>query len=51
MATPAQKEIIKQSLTEEQLARAIRAYGPHFERMTAEDAGKTLQTINRSKAS
>lgn len=51
MATPAQKEIIKQSLSEEQLARAIRAYGPHFERMTAEDAGKTLQTINRSKAS
>ena len=49
MATQAQREIILETLkakaSEAKLADAYRKYGPHLERMTAEDAGITLQAF------
>lgn len=52
MASDAQKQFIRNALSEEQLARAVKQYGPHFEAMTADDAGKTLQALRtRERAS
>lgn len=47
MATPAQIATIKQLLPEDKLAAAVRKYGPNLEKMTAEDAGKTLQILRK----
>ena len=49
MASEAQRatnlEMLKEKCTEDKLAAALKKYGPHLERMTAEDAGKTLQAF------
>ena len=49
MATQAQRETILETLkakcTEKKLADALKKYGPHLERMTAEDAGIILQAF------
>lgn len=49
MATEAQKQMIREGLDEKMLASAIRKYGPHFEKMTAEAAGQALQMIREAK--
>lgn len=47
MASAAQIETIKSMMTETQLAAAIRKYGPHLEKLTAEDAGRALQALRK----
>lgn len=49
MASEAQRatilDMLKAKASEAKLADAIRKYGPHLEKMTAEDAGITLQAF------
>lgn len=47
MATPAQIATIKQLLPQDKMEAAVRKYGPNLEKMTAEDAGKTLQILRK----